>query len=112
VLSEIRESWEGLKAQAPGERFEWFHQRQSTKGLGAKVLYVVLAVVFFGVGVVLAFIPGPAVLFFALSAALVGAQSLWVARLLDRGEVKGRRAWESLRARWRGRKRRQAKHHG
>lgn len=112
MLSEIRETWERLKDQAPGERFEWFYRRQSTKGVGVKALYLVLAAVSFGVGVILAFIPGPAVLFFALSAALVGTQSLWVARLLDRGEVKGRKAWTSLRARWRRRKRRQATHHG
>jgi hypothetical protein len=108
VLSEIRENWEGLKDQTPGERFQWFHRRQSTKGRGVKALYVVVAVVSFAVGVVLAFIPGPAVLFFALSAALVGAQSCSVARLLDRGEVKGRRLWMSLRARWDRRSKRDA----
>jgi hypothetical protein len=42
----------------------------------------------FALGVVLAFIPGPAVLFFALAAVLVATQSRWLAERLDRAEVK------------------------
>jgi hypothetical protein len=46
-----------------------------------------LALLSFAIGVVLAFIPGPAVVFFALSATLLATQSLRVARILDRTEV-------------------------
>jgi hypothetical protein len=45
----------------------------------------------FAIGVVLAVIPGPAIVFFALAGALAAAVSAWVARVLDRAEVLGRR---------------------
>jgi hypothetical protein len=48
--------------------------------------------------VVLVFIPGPAVVFFALTAALLGAQSRWVARQLDAAETGGRKWLRKLRA--------------
>lgn len=50
-------------------------------------VYLALAAVSFVVGVVLAFVPGPAVVFFALTAALLAAQSTWIARHLDAGEM-------------------------
>ena len=49
--------------------------------------YVGTAIALIPVGVLFAFIPGPAVLFFALSAALFATQSLWLARRLDRASA-------------------------
>jgi len=66
---------------------------------------LIAAVVSLAVGIVLAFIPGPAVLFFALSAALLGAQSRWVARRLDAAETAARRFWRA----WRAKRARHAK---
>ncbi|MGH7335962.1 MAG: PGPGW domain-containing protein, partial [Myxococcota bacterium] len=64
-----------------------------------KVTFVVIAIVCFAAGVVLVFIPGPAVLFFALGGALLATQSLWVARALDAIEVRGRKTLDSIRRR-------------
>ena len=48
----------------------------------------------FAVGVVLAFIPGPAVVFFGLTAALSATQSRWVAERLDHAELYLRALWK------------------
>ena len=101
MLSKLRGQWRKLKRLPSGQRFQTFHREQEKKGVGVKVAYAVLSVVMFAAGVVFAFIPGPAVVFFALCAALLAAQSAWIARLLDRGEVKGRRMVREARAAWR-----------
>ena len=93
-----------MKQLPPGERFQTFHREQQKKSVWVKVAYAALSLVLFAVGVVFAFIPGPAVVFFALCAALLSAQSAWIARLLDRGEVKGRRLARAARDAWRRRR--------
>ncbi len=101
MLSGLRNQWQELKKLPPGERFQTFHRERQKKSAWVKVAYAVASVVLFAAGVVFAFIPGPAVVFFALCAALLAAQSAWVARLLDRGEVKGRQLANSVRDAWR-----------
>lgn len=63
---------------------------------------MILAMLAAAVGVVLMFIPGPAIVFFFLAGALLASDWLWMARLLDWSEVKlrslGRRATQI----WRG----------
>jgi hypothetical protein len=104
VLSKLRKQWEDLKRQPAGERFQYFHEQQKDKSVAVKVAYGAGAVLMFGAGVVFAFIPGPAVLFFALSAALVATQSAFVARFLDKAEVWGRAKLVRLRAWWKSRR--------
>jgi hypothetical protein len=106
MLSALREQWQKLKSLPPGERFQSFHREQEKKGIGVKVAYAVLSIVLFAAGVVFAFIPGPAVVFFALCGAALAAQSAWIARLLDRGEVKGRQLAYAARDAWRRRRER------
>ena len=65
------------------------------------------ALLSFAIGVVLAFIPGPAVVFFALTAALLSTQSHWLARKLDRGELVVHALWRKQRRRRRERRARQ-----
>ena len=102
----LKKAFERLKRHEPGERFGAFHREQRQKPAWVKAAYFALALVSFAVGVVLAFIPGPAVVFFALSLALLSVQSRFVARALDRAEVKGRKILGSLRAWWRHRRQR------
>lgn len=108
MLSALRQQWQSLKRLPPGKRFQTFHREQQKKSAWVKVGYAALSVVLFAVGVVFAFIPGPAVLFFALCAALLAAQSAWIARLLDRAEVKGRQLAHAAREAWRRRRERHA----
>jgi len=104
VLTHIKDRWRELKQCEPGERFEKFYLAQQHRSHWVKVAYVAVAIALLPIGVLFAFIPGPAVLFFALSAALFATQSLWLARRLDRGEVALRNAWLAARGWWRARR--------
>ena len=101
MFSKLKATWRALKKHEPGTRFETFHRQQKRKPVWVKVVYFALVFAAFAVGVVLAFIPGPAVVFFAVSGALLSTQSRWVARALDKGEVWGRKVLASIRAWWR-----------
>jgi hypothetical protein len=101
MFERIKATLRRLGKHEPGERFGAFHREQRDKPFWAKAAFFGLAFVAFGVGVVLAFIPGPAVLFFFLSGALLSTQSRFVAEKLDKTEVWGRKAFASMRAWWR-----------
>jgi hypothetical protein len=108
MFTTLKKELKRLKNHEPGERFGAFHREQKHKPLWVKVLFFALAFVSFGIGVVLAFIPGPAVLFFALAGALLATQSRFVAEKLDKGEVWGRKTFASIRAWWRRKRQRRA----
>lgn len=98
MFSRIRAEWAEFKKTEPGKRFQTVHDKQQeTMPAWAGPLYIGGAIVSLGVGVVLVFIPGPAVLFFALAAGLLATQSKWVAAKLDAGEVWARKTWQRLR---------------
>ena len=68
-----------------------------------RIARFVVAAFAIAVGVVLAFLPGPAVLFFLLAGGLLASEWLWVARFLDWLELRlrelgefGRRIWRRL----------------
>ena len=80
------------------------HQ-QSKGGIVGRIVQAGLALVLFAIGVILVFIPGPAILFFALSGAMVASESRLAARGLDWTELKlrvlfawGTRHWKKLHA--------------
>ena len=62
---------------------------------------LVIAIIAFAIGLVLIFIPGPAILFFLIAGGLLAAESRHVARFLDWSEVKLRHGLSWLWARWR-----------
>lgn len=101
MFENIKATLRRLGKHEPGERFGAFHREQRKKPFWVKLAFFALAFVSTAVGVVLAFIPGPAILFFMLSGALLSTQSRFVAEKLDKGEVWGRRAFASVRAWWR-----------
>jgi hypothetical protein len=101
MFESIKATLRRLGKYEPGERFGAFHREQRHKPAWVKALFFGLAFVAFAVGVVLAFIPGPAVLFFFLAGALLSTQSRFVAEKLDKAEVWGRKAFASIRAWWR-----------
>jgi hypothetical protein len=104
MLTHMKDRWRELKEHAPGERFENFHNAEQRRSRWVKFAYLATAFALLPIGVLFAFIPGPAVLFFALSAALFATQSLWLARRLDRGELALRSAWLTFRSWWRARR--------
>jgi hypothetical protein len=102
VKAKARETWEEMKHDPPGKRFQrHFHRRQEKgrrEGRGRHYLLVIGLVL---VGVVLMFIPGPAVVLFGLAAALLAEDSLRIAKALDWVELRIRelvgwcaRTWE------------------
>jgi hypothetical protein len=104
MLTHLKARWDALKQYAPGARFEKFYFAQQHRSRWVHVAYAAIAISLLPVGVLFAFIPGPAVLFFALSAALFATQSLCFAQRLDRVEVALRSAWISVRDWWRARR--------
>jgi hypothetical protein len=94
MLSRLKDTLNELRHAEPGQRFQAFHDKQQELSpRWTRPLYLAGAFVSFAVGVVLVFIPGPAVVFFALTGALLATQSAWLAKKLDAAEVKGRKLW-------------------
>ena len=90
---QARRSWEALRRDPPGERFQRHYRRrhEQERGRLIRLRVVGLASVLIGVGVVLLFVPGPGTVLIGLGAALVAEESLAVARALDWTELKLRR---------------------
>ena len=104
MLARLRQELKTLRAGTPGHRFRARYDRHQRSEESQRWLHragrLLGAAVAFVVGVVLVFIPGPAIVFFALAGALLASDWLWVARLLDWSEVKLRRVWEWARRFW------------
>lgn len=107
MIAKLKRQWTALRRARPGHRFEERYEaaqrKENRASFFARVLRFTLATVALAIGVVLVFIPGPAILFFALSGALLASESRAVARFLDWCEVKIRavmrwasRVWEKL----------------
>jgi hypothetical protein len=96
-----------LKQLPAGRRFETFYEWEQQQNRKRHSLHALLlwaaALVLTAVGVVLVFIPGPAVLFFALAGAIAAMQARWAARALDWTEMKVRAAAHAVRRWWRHR---------
>ena len=88
----VKETWEEMKHDPPGQRFQrHFHRRQEQGDRKGRGLHFLLVIGLVLGGIVLIFIPGPAVVLFALAAALLAEDSLRIARVLDWLEVRIRR---------------------
>ena len=88
----------------PGRRFQTRYRQhrksQADKSAAKRVLSLVVALVSLAIGVVLMFIPGPAILFFFIGGALLASHSLQVARALDWTEVKLRSTAHQVKSWW------------
>ena len=103
----LMKHWHVLTGGSPGRRFEDRYEAARAARLRGgwshrltRALRLVIAVLALGVGLVLAVMPGPAILFFLLSGSLFAAESRGVARLLDRAEVRLRTFWQWGRKIW------------
>jgi hypothetical protein len=103
VSTAIQAQWQTLKRGRPGRRFrdryEASRRGASRRTWVQRVLRMTLAAAAIAIGVVLVFVPGPAVLFFAVAGALLASESRGVARFMDRCEVTMRNAWNRVRGR-------------
>ncbi len=107
MTSKLKRQWTALQRARPGRRFEERYEaaqrKENRASILARVVRFTIATAALAVGVVLVFIPGPAILFFAIAGALLASESRGVARFLDWSEVKiravlgwARRNWKKL----------------
>jgi hypothetical protein len=103
VKAELKRRMKEEMRGRPGHRFQDRYERAKRKKGGSRfrrVLNIALAVVLAAVGVVLVFIPGPAVVFFFLAGGFAASESRLVARAMDWLEVKVRAIVSWSRRRW------------
>jgi len=106
VVAALRKMWKELVASQPGHRFQdRYRSRSRTGSKGVRVLKLAGGLVLIVAGIVLLFVPGPGSVLLVVGAALLGQESLVVARMLDRSEVRATaivsaalRKWRSLSA--------------
>lgn len=95
MLESLQAHWREFTRGTPGrrfrERYERGHRRNLRTQWTTRIIRVVLAVTAIAIGLVLAVLPGPAVLFFLAAGMLLAAEWLWAAKLLDWLEVRLRR---------------------
>lgn len=94
----LRQEWRALLDCPSGERFERRYRRarrlQDHHEFLQRVFRLFLSVVIFAMGVGAIFLPFPEIILFAASGALLAAESLALARFLDRVELGASRQWE------------------
>ena len=102
----MKDDWGALKRSKPGRRFQERYERHKAAGGKShwkRVLNLALALAAFAIGLVLAVLPGPAILFFLVSASLLATESRFIAACLDRLELLLRAGWLRLRRFWKRR---------
>jgi hypothetical protein len=107
MMNGLKAEFRELKNAAAGRRFLACYERhQAREASWLKPLVFFAAIFSLVIGVVLAFIPGPAILFFAIAAALLAAESRFVATTFDKLECWARRTYKRL---WSERKKHSAR---
>ena len=104
MLPAFQKSWKDLTHGKPGHRFQRRYEnkkRSGGKNSWQRVMNFILALACLAVGVVLVFIPGPAVLFFFIGGGLLAAESRVIAWGLDYSELKIRAMWTWIKRHWR-----------
>ncbi|MDB6093895.1 MAG: hypothetical protein JWM32_1457 [Verrucomicrobia bacterium] len=93
-----------MERSPPGRRFQNKYEAAHRKGreisLVGRMIRFGLAIIAFALGVVFAFIPGPAFVFFALAGGLLATESRCVAKGLDWTELKLRAMFRWLKQYW------------
>jgi hypothetical protein len=102
-MGRMARDWKTLKEGTPGRRFYDFHRaRAARRGEGwplERVLTLAVGIILLLGGLAIGWLPGPGGFIGIIGAALLGAESLRVAKFLDRMELKIRAAWRFLRHR-------------
>jgi len=103
MFEKSKRDWQELKRSPPGKRFQERYQKQQRSGKSkwARIGSFAAALVALAIGVVLVFIPGPAVVFFFLGGGMLASHSRAVARALDWTELRLRATFQKLRTWWR-----------
>src|SRR5690349_45740 len=93
-VEKLRAEWRKLRAGTPGRRFQDQHRRRKAQRSSstARVVWIAIGVALLLAGVFLMLVPGPGIPLFVLGAALIGQESLFVARRMDATELWLRKA--------------------
>lgn len=104
MFDRFKSQWTALKRSRPGHRFRDRYERNKQSKNAPKMIWRVVRVIaaagFVALGIVFMFIPGPAILFYALAGALLSTDSLPVAKALDWTEVHSRKLGRWIAAKW------------
>jgi hypothetical protein len=103
----IKRQWQALRRSKPGCRFQARYEagqkakKEADWGFNVRRIFgLLVALGAVAIGVVLVFIPGPAIPFLFVAGGLLASESIVVARFLDRTEVRVRSVWAWLKCRW------------
>jgi uncharacterized membrane protein YbaN (DUF454 family) len=104
MLTRFKRKWLRLWHSQPGRRFQNYyrrtHRQKNSDEMAPRIGRLVMAVVFFVVGICLVVFPLIYVPFFVLSAAMLASESQRAARILDHGEAWSRGHWASTQQRF------------
>jgi hypothetical protein len=104
MFDRFKSQLSALKRSKPGHRFQDRYERNQASRNTLKLLWrivrVAVAAVFVALGVIFMFIPGPAIVFYAIAGALLSTDSRPVAKALDWIEVHARRIGRRIAAKW------------
>lgn len=103
MFRRLKRSLDQLKHDEPGRRFRNRYERtrrDGGPGFWGRVGLYAMSLLCIAIGIVLVFIPGPAVLFFFIAGGLLAAESRVIARWMDTLELLARGVWNALRRRW------------
>lgn len=110
MLNGLKAEFRQLKNAPAGHRFIACYERhQAREAPWLKPILYFAAIFSLVIGMILVFIPGPAILFFAIAGALLAAESRSVAAAFDNVECWCRSRYAALRGRSSGRKKREAR---
>lgn len=78
------------------ERYRRHKRPERIRPWWGRALLILLGILIVLVGVIFAFIPGPAILFYAIGGAIIATESRWMAAMMDRIEVACRQLVQRL----------------
>jgi hypothetical protein len=104
VVGNLKRQWCAFRSGKPGRRFQDRFDRNSraraSQSLLRRLLQPAIAIVLLLIGVVLTFIPGPAIVFYFAGAGILAGESRTLARALDWSELKERQVLRCLKHWW------------
>jgi len=100
----LKRQWRAFRHGKPGRRFQDRHdrtkQRRKTQARWVRVVQPFIAVILLAIAVALTFLPGPGFVFYFVGLGLLADESRTLARGLDWGELKLRRAFRRAKRWW------------
>lgn len=104
MFGNLKRQWRAFRGGKPGHRFQdRFDRNQGARpsqSLLRRLLQPAVAVALILIGIVLTFIPGPAIVFYFAGAGVLAGESRTLARALDWIELKLRKVFRWLKHWW------------